>query len=277
VRILVCNLLSRHTTSYAASLSPRLIALAAHRVLSYHLNFLCAHVFCLAFNSLWTQYNYERSTYRWLMARDQQHFSQRGVSTKTLESASRARQAFYLSGWKGAKLLINNEESRFERTPFFETLIKRGLQQSTSFIIESLTAAEQKQLGIQFDSAAGTHFLTQFRKSSSGSSLTAAAAAALPALLTINQAPLKTHATRRTNKRDSSSSSHTASKAVVVPPSPPSARATAAASGKKKAAVVKRKPRSRTNSIDAAASAKEAAIAEAAARVKTEAATHMRR
>jgi hypothetical protein len=217
------------------------------------------------------------------MARDQQHFSQRGVSTKTLESASRARQAFYLSGWKGAKILINNEESRFERTPFFETLIKRGLQQSTSFIIESLTAAEQKQLGIQFDSAAGTHFLTQFRKSSSGSSLATATAAAPTTLLSIKPAPLKTHATRRTNKRDNSrdtSTSHTASKAVVVPPSPPSARATAAAaaaSGKKKTAAVKRKPRSRTNSIDAAASAKEAAIAEAAARVKTEAATHMRR
>jgi hypothetical protein len=210
------------------------------------------------------------------MARDPQHFSQRGVSTKTLESASRARQAFYLSGWKGAKILINNEESRFERTPFFETLIKRGLQQSTSFIIESLTAAEQKLLGIQFDAAAGTHFLTQFRK---GSASALAAAAAPPAPLTIKPA-LKMHATRRTNKKDSSSTSSTA--AVVVPPSPP-ARATAAttasglsAAAKKKAAA-KRKPRSRGNSIDAAASAKEAALAEAAARVKTEAATHMRR
>jgi len=109
------------------------------------------------------KYNYERSTYRWLMARHTDEFASRGITSKTLESASRARQAFHRSGWMGACSLIRVDNAgRYERTSLFETLIKRGLNHGTKFDIKTLTCEEQKNIGIGFDPNSNKYTIVQF-------------------------------------------------------------------------------------------------------------------
>eukprot|EP00611_Tribonema_gayanum_P019727 TRINITY_DN3471_c0_g1_i1.p1 TRINITY_DN3471_c0_g1~~TRINITY_DN3471_c0_g1_i1.p1 ORF type:complete len:426 (-),score=124.11 TRINITY_DN3471_c0_g1_i1:125-1348(-) len=97
------------------------------------------------------------------MARHADIFARCGITTKTLESASRARQAFHQSGWEGARMLIRaDSQGRHERTPLFETIIKRGLSKGTRFDIDTISAREQATLGITFDSSLDKYVLSQF-------------------------------------------------------------------------------------------------------------------
>ena len=81
------------------------------------------------------------------MARHPAVFAEKGLTTKTLESASRARQAFFESGWRGASALIKSDGMRYERSALFDAVIRRGVQISTSFMPDILSAQEQQQLG----------------------------------------------------------------------------------------------------------------------------------
>ncbi|CAN0045068.1 unnamed protein product, partial [Ectocarpus sp. 6 AP-2014] len=107
------------------------------------------------------KYNYERSLYRWLMSRHPEPFEKHGITTKTLERAPLAREAFYRSGWPGAKALVqNNEDNKFERTDFFDQIIERGLGHGdTRFSVEHVKSDEQSKLGITLDSATGKYYL----------------------------------------------------------------------------------------------------------------------
>ncbi|KAG5184854.1 hypothetical protein JKP88DRAFT_208094 [Tribonema minus] len=106
------------------------------------------------------KYNYERSAYRWLLARHPKQFEARGVTTTVLERAPAARKAFWTCGWPGAQLLIRCVEGRYERTVFFDTIIARGLQLSTRFAYPHLTPAESDALQIRQSGA--KHYLSHF-------------------------------------------------------------------------------------------------------------------
>jgi hypothetical protein len=95
------------------------------------------------------KYNYERSAYRWLLARHPKEFEAEGITSITLERAPAARKALYQCEWPGARLLIRCVEGRFERTSFFDNLINRGLQSCTRFAYGHLTAQEREALGVQ--------------------------------------------------------------------------------------------------------------------------------
>ncbi|CAM9262995.1 unnamed protein product, partial [Ectocarpus fasciculatus] len=107
------------------------------------------------------KYNYERSLFRWLMSRHPEPFEKHGITTKTLERAPLAREAFYRSGWPGAKALVqNNEDNKFERTDFFDQIIERGLGDGdTRFNVEHVKSDERSKLGITLDSATGKYYL----------------------------------------------------------------------------------------------------------------------
>ncbi|CAM9091379.1 unnamed protein product, partial [Ectocarpus sp. 4 AP-2014] len=107
------------------------------------------------------KYNYERSLYRWLMSRHPEPFEKHGITTKTLERAPLARQAFYRSGWLGAKALVQkSEDNKFERTDFFDQIIERGLGHGdTRFSVEHVNSDEQSKLGITLDSSTGKYYL----------------------------------------------------------------------------------------------------------------------
>ena len=88
-------------------------------------------------------------------------------TAQILQSASRARKAFYECGWAEAKVLIRPSDGKFERTPFFDTIIRRGLRNSTRFDASTLTEEEIKALGMHRDETLGFKLqIRQFRNSS---------------------------------------------------------------------------------------------------------------
>ncbi|CAM9358613.1 unnamed protein product, partial [Ectocarpus sp. 12 AP-2014] len=98
------------------------------------------------------------------MSRHPEPFEKHGITTKTLERAPLAREAFYRSGWLGAKVLVqNNEDNKFERTDFFDQIIERGLGHGdTRFSVEHVKSDEQSKLGITLDSATGKYYLQAY-------------------------------------------------------------------------------------------------------------------
>lgn len=76
-------------------------------------------------------------------------------TAQILQSASRARKAFYECGWAEAKVLIRPSDGKFERTPFFDTIIRRGLRNSTRFDASTLTEEEIEALGMHRDETLG--------------------------------------------------------------------------------------------------------------------------
>ncbi|CAM9208670.1 unnamed protein product, partial [Sphacelaria rigidula] len=109
------------------------------------------------------KYNYERSLFRWVMSRHCEEFEKHGVTTRTLERAPLAREAFYTSDWPGARALVqSNDESKYERTPFFDAIIERGLRGGTRFSIDHVTHDERAKLGIALDRASGKYYLAAY-------------------------------------------------------------------------------------------------------------------
>ncbi|CAM9538501.1 unnamed protein product [Choristocarpus tenellus] len=109
------------------------------------------------------KYNYERSLFRWVMARHPEPFEKQGITTRTLERAPRAREAFYTSDWSGARSLVRiTAEKKFERTPLLDGIIDRGLQGCTRFRIDHITDEERAKLGIYQDSVTGKYFLESY-------------------------------------------------------------------------------------------------------------------
>ncbi|CAM9168998.1 unnamed protein product [Discosporangium mesarthrocarpum] len=116
------------------------------------------------FNTPIKKYNYERSLFRWVMARHPEPFEKQGITTRTLERAPRAREAFYTSDWRGARSLVRiTKDKKFERTPLLDGIIDRGLQGGTRFRIDHITAEEKTKLGIYQDSLTGKYFLESYR------------------------------------------------------------------------------------------------------------------
>ncbi|CAM9214561.1 unnamed protein product, partial [Hapterophycus canaliculatus] len=97
------------------------------------------------------------------MSRHPEPFEKRGITTKILERAPLAREAFYRSDWPGARALVqSNDESKYERTAFFDTIIERGLRDGTRFSVEHVTSDERSKLGITMDRATGKYYLHAF-------------------------------------------------------------------------------------------------------------------
>eukprot|EP00903_Cladosiphon_okamuranus_P013301 g12398.t1 len=106
------------------------------------------------------KYNYERSLFRWVMSRHPEPFEAHGISTKTLERAPLAREAFYTSNWPGAKVLVHcNHDNKYERTAFFDAIIERGLRDGTRFNVDHVTSDERSKLGITMDRVSGKYYL----------------------------------------------------------------------------------------------------------------------
>lgn len=85
-------------------------------------------------------------------------------TAQILQSASRARKAFYECGWDEAKVLIRPADGKFERTPFFDTIIRRGLRNSTRFDASTLSMEEVEALGMHRDETLGFKLqIRQFR------------------------------------------------------------------------------------------------------------------
>ncbi|CAM9782603.1 unnamed protein product [Pylaiella littoralis] len=109
------------------------------------------------------KYNYERSLFRWVVSRHPEPFEKHGITTKTLERAPLAREAFYTSDWPGAQALVHcNSEYKYERTPFFDRIIERGLRDGTRFNVDHVTSDEKCSLGITMDRATGKYYLHAF-------------------------------------------------------------------------------------------------------------------
>lgn len=94
-------------------------------------------------------------SYRWLVTRHPAQFERMDFTAQILQSASRARKAFYECGWAEAKVLIRPSDGKFERTPFFDTIIRRGLRNSTRFDASTLTEEEVEALGMHRDESLG--------------------------------------------------------------------------------------------------------------------------
>ncbi|CAM9220555.1 unnamed protein product [Choristocarpus tenellus] len=110
------------------------------------------------------KYNYERSCYRWLVTRHPAQFERMEFTAKILESASKARKAFYESDWPQSKILIRATDGKYERTPFFDNIIKRGLRESTRFDASVLKEDEVEALGMYRDQTLGFKLqIRQFR------------------------------------------------------------------------------------------------------------------
>ncbi|CAM9492964.1 unnamed protein product, partial [Sphacelaria rigidula] len=108
--------------------------------------------------------------YRWLVTRHPAQFERMDFTAQILQSASRARKAFYECGWEEAKVLIRPSDGKFERTPFFDTIIRRGLRNSTRFDASTLTEEEVEALGMHRDESLGSklqirHFRSRRRDS----------------------------------------------------------------------------------------------------------------
>ncbi|CAN0017808.1 unnamed protein product, partial [Scytosiphon promiscuus] len=101
------------------------------------------------------KWNFERSCYRWLVTRHPAQFERLDFTAQILQSASRARKAFYECGWAEAKVLIRPSDGKFERTPFFDAIIRRGLRNSTRFDASTLTEDEIEALGMHRDETLG--------------------------------------------------------------------------------------------------------------------------
>lgn len=95
------------------------------------------------------------NSYRWLVTRHPAQFERMDFTAQILQSASRARKAFYECGWAEAKVLIRPSDGKFERTPFFDTIIRRGLRNSTRFDASTLTEEEIDALGMHRDETLG--------------------------------------------------------------------------------------------------------------------------
>lgn len=95
------------------------------------------------------------SSYRWLVTRHPAQFERLDFTAQILQSASRARKAFYECGWAEAKVLIRPSDGKFERTPFFDAIIRRGLRNSTRFDAATLTEDEIEALGMHRDETLG--------------------------------------------------------------------------------------------------------------------------
>lgn len=109
------------------------------------------------------KYNYERSLFRWVMSRHPEPFEKHGITTRTLERAPLAREAFYTSDWPGARTLVQStDESKYERTAFFHTIIERGLRGGTRFCIDHITHDERAKLGIALDRTSGKYYLATY-------------------------------------------------------------------------------------------------------------------
>jgi hypothetical protein len=108
------------------------------------------------------RYNYERSAYRWLLARHPKQFEKEGLNSAALERAPAARKALFHCTWSGAKKLVRCVEGRFERTFFFDTFINRGLLTGTRFAVEHLNHQEKEALGICEDPASGKYYLGHY-------------------------------------------------------------------------------------------------------------------
>ncbi|CAN0466394.1 unnamed protein product, partial [Ectocarpus sp. 12 AP-2014] len=93
--------------------------------------------------------------YRWLVTRHPAQFERLDFTAQILQSASRARKAFYECGWAEAKVLIRPSDGKFERTPFFDAIIRRGLRNSTRFDAATLTEDEIEALGMHRDETLG--------------------------------------------------------------------------------------------------------------------------
>lgn len=103
-------------------------------------------------------------SYRWLVTRHPAQFERMEFTAQILQSASRARKAFYECGWDEARVLIRPSDGKFERTPFFDTIIRRGLRNSTRFDASTLTEEEIKKLGMHRDETLGYKLqIRQFR------------------------------------------------------------------------------------------------------------------
>lgn len=101
-------------------------------------------------------HNYFAShSYRWLVTRHPAQFERLDFTAQILQSASRARKAFYECGWAEAKVLIRPSDGKFERTPFFDAIIRRGLRNSTRFDAATLTEEEIEALGMHRDETLG--------------------------------------------------------------------------------------------------------------------------
>lgn len=109
------------------------------------------------------KYNYERSAYRWIIARHPQEFEAVGITPIILERAPAARKALYNCSWPGAQKLIMCMDGRFERTQFFDALIGRGLQACTRFGYHHLTEEERDALGIREHALTKKHYLEHFK------------------------------------------------------------------------------------------------------------------
>lgn len=89
------------------------------------------------------------------MTRHPAQFERLDFTAQILQSASRARKAFYECGWAEAKVLIRPSDGKFERTPFFDMIIRRGLRTSTRFDAATLTEQEIEALGMHRDETLG--------------------------------------------------------------------------------------------------------------------------
>lgn len=99
------------------------------------------------------------------MTRHPAQFERMDFTAQILQSASRARKAFYECGWAEAKVLIRPSDGKFERTPFFDTIIRRGLRNSTRFDVSTLTEEEVEALGMHRDESLGFKLqIRQFRR-----------------------------------------------------------------------------------------------------------------
>ncbi|CAM9770914.1 unnamed protein product [Ectocarpus fasciculatus] len=102
------------------------------------------------------------------MSRHPEQFEEHGITTKTLERAPLAREAFYTSGWSGAQALVQKTEDNkarraFQRTGVFDQIIERGLGGGdTRFSVEHLEMDERSALGIAQDSATGRYYLQAY-------------------------------------------------------------------------------------------------------------------
>ncbi|CAN0256940.1 unnamed protein product, partial [Ectocarpus fasciculatus] len=97
----------------------------------------------------------KKNSYRWLVTRHPAQFERLDFTAQILQSASRARKAFYECGWAEAKVLIRPSDGKFERTPFFDAIIRRGLRNSTRFDAATLTEDEIEALGMHRDETLG--------------------------------------------------------------------------------------------------------------------------
>lgn len=60
-----------------------------------------------------------RSLFRWVVSRHPEPFEKHGITTKTLERAPLAREAFYTSDWPGARSLVHcNSEFKVRTTTY---------------------------------------------------------------------------------------------------------------------------------------------------------------